>query len=630
MALATAAAVAAGSWATAAYLDAKFHLRKDYQNIARLKRGEKEYARAVKEDKVNLWYVLEETCKRHENRRAIWWRERSYTFRELHDETLRIAQWMLEQGARPGELVALYLTNSPHFMFSWFACMAIGAAPAFINYNLEGKALLHCLDVAQTRLLVVDDDAGCQARIEGSRADIESRGMKIAVLDDALKRAISSRPVVRPGDELRAGTKGDFPYCLIYTSGTTGLPKGCAFTLSRVWLMCGHCMPICDGQPGVDQWYNSMPLYHGTGGISSSTSLIQGVSIALAPKFSVSRFWNDIHDSESTFFIYVGETARYLLNAPAHPLERKHKLRVAYGNGLRPDVWTKFQDRFNIPEIGEFFNSTEGMFTLFNYDKGPFLEACVGHHGLILRRALQNVYIPVKIDHETGDIWRDPKTGFAQRMPYEEGGEMIVAVPSKQAFQGYWRSQAATDKKFCTDVFKKGDIYYRSGDALRRDADGRWHFLDRLGDTFRWKSENVSTAEVALTIGQYPGIAEANVYGVLVPNHEGRAGCAAIHLDPNYTGAPVNWDDLLKFTRARLPRYAVPVFLRVVKASTHIHNHKQNKVPLRKEGVDPNLVGTEVKEGKDDVFLWIPPKGDGYVSFSRKDWELLERKEARL
>ncbi len=207
---------------------------------------------------------------------------------------------------------------------------------------------------------------------------------------------------------------------------------------------------------------------------------------------------------------------------------------------------------------------------------------------------------------------------------------MIVAVPNKEAFQGYWRSQAATDKKFCTDVFKKGDIYYRSGDALRRDGDGRWYFLDRLGDTFRWKSENVSTAEVALTIGQYPGIAEANVYGVLVPNHEGRACCAAIHLDPNHKGAAVDWNDLLKYMRARLPRYAVPVFLRIVKASTHIHNHKQNKVPLRKEGVDPKLVGTEMKEGKDDVLLWAPPKGDSYVPFTEKDWERLERKEARL
>lgn len=373
-----------------------------------------------------------------------------------------------------------------------------------------------------------------------------------------------------------------------------------------------------------------MPLYHGTGAITTSCCLLQGVSVAIAPRFSVSRFWNDIYDSDSSLFIYVGETARYLLNAPPHPLERKHRLRCAYGNGLRPDVWERFQTRFNIPEIGEFFNSTEGMFSLFVHDKGPFLQACVGHHGLILRRMLHNVYIPVKIDPETGDIWRDPKTGFAQRTPYEEGGEMLVAVPSKQAFQGYWRSQAATDKKFAVDVFKKGDIYYRSGDALCRDRDGRWSFLDRLGDTFRWKSENVSTAEVALTMGQFPGIAEVNVYGVLVPNHEGRAGCAAVQLDPNYTGPPVDFNELLQYTRARLPRYAVPVFLRIVKASTHIHNHKQNKVPLRKEGVDPSLVGSEVTGGQDDTFLWVPPKGDRYVPFTPKDWEKLVNGQARL
>jgi acyl-CoA synthetase (AMP-forming)/AMP-acid ligase II len=373
-----------------------------------------------------------------------------------------------------------------------------------------------------------------------------------------------------------------------------------------------------------------MPLYHGTGGITSATCLLQGVSIAIAPKFSVSKFWHDIHDSQSTGFVYVGETARYLVNAPTHPLERKHKLRFAYGNGLRPDVWDKFQARFNVSEVGEFFNSTEGMFGLFNHAKGPFLKACVGHHGLLLRSALHEIYIPVKIDYETGDIWRDSKTGFAKRASYDEGGEMLVAVPNKQAFQGYWRATAASDKKFVTDVFRKGDIYYRSGDALRRDDQGRWYFLDRLGDTFRWKSENVSTAEVALAIGQFSGITEANVYGVLLPNHDGRAGCAAIHLDPNYTGPTVDYNDLLEHLRTRLPRYAIPTFLRLVKASTHIHNFKQNKVPLRKEGVDPDLVGTEAPEGKDDVILWLPPKSDRYVPFERKDWENLNNGRARL
>ena len=373
-----------------------------------------------------------------------------------------------------------------------------------------------------------------------------------------------------------------------------------------------------------------MPLYHGTGAISSMGAIMAGLSLALAKRFSVSNFWKDIHDSEATFFIYVGETARYLLNAPPSPYERDHKVRCAYGNGLRPDIWKKFQVRFNIPEVAEFFNSTEGLFALLNYDKGEYLSACVGHHGLIFRTLLHNVYIPVKNDHETGDIWRNPKTGFAQRMPYDEGGEMLVAVPSENAFQGYWRAEEATKKKFVKNVFRKGDLFYRSGDALRRDPDGRWHFLDRLGDTFRWKSENVSTAEVAIVLGQYPGVAEANVYGVLVPNHEGRAGCAALHLDPIQEGQPFDYNALLRYARDRLPRYAVPVFIRQVSASTHIHNHKQNKVPLRKEGIEPKKVGTEVPAGKNDRFLWIPPREDKYVEFKERDWDNLSAGQVRL
>ena len=393
----------------------------------------------------------------------------------------------------------------------------------------------------------------------------------------------------------------------------------------------GPLEPPFGCKPGVDCWYNAMPLYHGTGAMSCIIQLVCGIGVAIGPRFSVSRFWDDICDSDSTFFVYVGETVRYLLNAPTHPRERAHRLRAVYGNGLRPDVWDKFRRRFNVPEIAEFFNSTEGMFGLINWDRGDYFAACVGHHGLILRLLLHNYYIPVRIDHETGDIWRDPKTGFAQRMPYEQGGEILVSVPNKEAFQGYWRSQAATDKKFSVDVFKKGDIYYRTGDALKRDRDGKWYFIDRLGDTFRWKSENVSTAEVAECLGTYPGVAEANVYGVLVPNHEGRAGCAAIHVDPTTTWSSINLNDLLAYTRARLPKYAVPVFLRVVKSSTHIHNHKQNKVPLRKEGVRPDLMGTEVPEGREDMIFWCPGSGSkGFVEFKREDWERLARGEARL
>lgn len=628
--MATIAAAAAGGAAALAYLDAKYHVRRDLNIIRKLKRAEREYAKAVKADRVSPWYILAETCKKYPNNRAVWSRAGTWTFQEFHDQTAQYAQWMLEQGVRPGDLVAMYLHNSADFLMIMFATLCIGAGPAFINYNLEGKSLMHCLAVCDSKLLIADVDEGCQRRLNASRTDIESAGTKIVTLDSALKQKIKSRPVHVPEDKYRSGMTGDFPFCLIYTSGTTGLPKGCPFTVSRTHLLGAHLEPSFGSEPGKDCWYSPMPLYHGTGVITSATALLGGVSVAVTPRFSVSNFWPDIHDSGATMFIYVGETARYLLNAPTHPLERRHNLRMAYGNGLRPDIWKKFQERFNIPEIGEFFNSSEGMLAMVVWDRGPYLQGCVGHHGLIFRALMRNVYVPVLIDHETGDIWRDPQTGFAKRMPYDVGGEILVKIPDKKAFGGYWRNPKATNSRFATDVFKKGDLYYRSGDALRRIPDGHWYFMDRLGDTFRWKSENVSTAEVAEALGRFPGVAEANVYGVTVPGHEGRAGCAAIHVAPTHASG-LDYRDLLKHARDQLPRYAVPLFLRIVKSSAHIHNNKQNKVGLRKEGVNPDLVGTEEKQGKDDAFLWLRPgEMDTYVPFTRNDWDKLVRGEVRL
>jgi acyl-CoA synthetase (AMP-forming)/AMP-acid ligase II len=280
-----------------------------------------------------------------------------------------------------------------------------------------------------------------------------------------------------------------------------------------------------------------MPLYHGTGGVLAISQLMCGSPLCIGKKFSTSKFWSDIRDSRATWFVYVGETARYLLGAPPSPLDKSHNLKGMYGNGLRPDVWIKFRERFGVTEVLEFFNSTEGQFGLFNYCKGDYLAASVGHQGAIVRFLTRNLYVPVRIDPFTGDIARDPKTGFAIREPYQKGGEILVAVQQQVKnpagdFAGYYQDEQATAKKYVKDVFKKGDLWYRTGDALRRTDDGRWFFMDRLGDTFRWKGENVSTAEVSEVVGRFPGIVEANVYGVQLPNHDGRAGCAAIYIDP--------------------------------------------------------------------------------------------------
>ena len=384
--------------------------------------------------------------------------------------------------------------------------------------------------------------------------------------------------------------------------------------------------------PDGDRWYICMPMYHGTGGISAITCLMAGISIAIGKSFSVRNFWKEVHDSQSTVIVYVGETARYLLAAPPGPFDKDHKVRGMFGNGLRPDVWERFRERFNVPEIVEFFNSSEGVFTLSVHNRGDYTANCVGHHGALLRYAMRNMYVPIEIDHGTNEIVRDERTGFVKRAKYSDGGEIIVKIVDKNQFAGYWNNEVATQKKFLTNVFEKGDLYYRSGDALRRTDDGRWFFLDRLGDTFRWKSENVSTAEVAEVIGRFPGIHEANVYGVEVPGHEGRAGCVALSVADQLKGR-MNWRALHEWASGQLPKFAIPVFVRVLRSEVGgaaSHNNKQDKVKLRAEGVDPALKGTKVVGGEEDEVWWSKLGQKGYVRFEKKDWDVLVNGKAKL
>lgn len=418
------------------------------------------------------------------------------------------------------------------------------------------------------------------------------------------------------------------------TSGTTGLPKGVSFPTSRMHLT-GARRANGFGQrsgPDGDKWYICMPMYHGTGGISAMTCIMAGVSLAIGKGFSVRKFWRDVRDSESTVIVYVGETARYLLAAPPSPLDKEHKIRCMYGNGLRPDVWLPFRKRFGVPEVAEFFNSSEGVLSLFVWNRGNYSVNCVGHHGALIRLLLRNMYVPVAIDHETSEMIRDSKTGFAKRNSYNEGGEILVKLSDESLFPGYWNNPEATKKKLARDLFTKGDLYYRTGDALRRTDDGRWFFTDRLGDTYRWKSENVSTAEVGEVIGRFPGVFEANVYGVELPRHEGKAGCAALTIAPTYR-KDFDWRGLATSARKQLPGYAVPVFVRVLNGEIGggaTHNNKQSKLALRAEGIDPSKRGSKVAGGEGDEVYWISPKGDRYARFEDKDWHNLVGGTARL
>ncbi|KAK3938464.1 Isopenicillin N epimerase component 1 [Diplogelasinospora grovesii] len=620
--------IAAGTAAGFAYLDAKLHLRKDLRFLRGRARIRREWARAAKEGRTSMYYFFETHAAALGDKEAIWSRTGCYSWKQLLEKANQYGSWFLSRGVRRGDLVALYMINSPDFLFAWVGLWAVGAAPAMINYHLTGKALVHCLGISGAKLVLMDGDEAASRRMAEVRSEVTEKmpGIQLVSLADVRDTEIYTLLPIRPDDEYRRGLQAWDPMALFYTSGTTGMPKGCTLPVVAAF---GHGngrrAGISPVQGNAERYYVCMPYYHGTGGINAIGQLMAGVTVCVAPRFSASNFWKDVRDSKATWFVYVGETLRYLLAHPPSPLDREHSVHSIYGNGLRPDVWKKFRDRFGITHaVWEFFNSTEGMLALDNPSCNDYTANAVGHHGFLQRWKYHRYYVPVAVDPETGDIARDPKTRFAYRMPYEIGGEILVAVPFERQFSGYWKNSEATENKFVRDVFRKGDCYYRTGDALRRDSEGRWFFLDRLGDTFRWKGENVSTAEVSEVLGKFPGVLEANVYGVEVPGHDGKAGTAAIYIDPALKES-FDHQAFLRHARSHLPRYAVPMFLRHVDEPSSTHNNKQNKLPLKRDGVDPEKV-------KQDKVFWIERHGRGttYIPFTRQDWEDLHIGKAKL
>jgi len=369
----------------------------------------------------------------------------------------------------------------------------------------------------------------------------------------------------------------------------------------------------------------SMPLYHSTAILMGlCNTLAAGATFAIGRKFSTSRFWEDVRKHNVNIIQYVGETCRYLLSAPpsmdpatGDNLDSKHNVRVAFGNGLRPDVWNRFKDRFGIDTIVEFYGATEGSFATWNVSRNHLSMGAVGRNGSLYNLLLGSGVAIVQVDHETELPSRDPQTGLCRRTAHGEPGELIFKLPAKNVksrFQGYYGDKDATSKKIMTSVFKDGDAWFRTGDIVRRDQESRIYFADRIGDTFRWKSENVSTAEVAQVVGLHPAILESNVYGVELPHHEGRAGCAAVIFKDGIPNSEV-LRSLAGHVKAGLPRYALPLFLRVVKgdALQATGTNKQQKHNLRSDGVNPEKIG--------DPLFWL--KGDTYAEFTQRDWKTL-------
>ncbi len=540
------------------------------------------------------------------------------TFRALADRSNRYARWALGQGIAKGDVVCLLMPNRPEYLAVWLGITHVGGVVSLLNTNLRGRSLAHCIDIVEPKHIIVAEeliDAFAPARPHlVTDAKVWSHGEGGGCFPN-IEREIDGCCGARLTNAERRSLTTEDRALLIYTSGTTGLPKAAYVNHYRLLIWSLWFAGMMDSRAS-DRMYNCLPMYHSVGGVvATGAVLVNGGSVVIREKFSSGQFWDDVVRWDCTLFQYIGELCRYLVHAPSHPREREHRIRLCCGNGLRPDVWNDFKNRFQIPRILEFYAATEGNVTMFNFEGKP---GAIGRIPSFL--AHRSPTALVKYDVETGELIRNEQ-GFCIRCRPNEVGEAVGRILDGSSnlgsrFEGY-TSTGDAEKKILRDVFERGDAWFRTGDLMRKDETGYFYFVDRVGDTFRWKGENVSTSEVSEAITAFAGIVEASVYGVTIPGNEGRAGMAAIVSDTTL--------DLVAFREHlvnRLPGYARPLFLRIRNEIEITATFKHKKHDLVDSGYDPTAT-------KDPIYFHDPER-QAFVPLDKVLFERIRGGQVRL
>ncbi|HWW12227.1 MAG TPA: long-chain-acyl-CoA synthetase [Brevundimonas sp.] len=560
----------------------------------------------------------EEAVDKFPDHIAIQDDRRSISYRDLDAMANRFGHWAVSRRLKRGDTVALVMLNRAEYIAAWIGFSKVGVGTALINTNLTGHALAHCLTISNASQVVTDED--CWRKVEDARPLVD-RNLMLWVLglpdtDEADERRGLDKPVrsgssVRPARSIRSGLTNRDTALYIYTSGTTGLPKAAKITHARVRTYMRAFAGATSGTE-KDVTFNVLPLYHSTGGlVGIGPALLNGGRLVLRKRFSATTFWPDVKASGATLFVYIGELCRYLVNCPESPDERAHKLRLAFGNGLRPDVWEDFQKRFAVPDILEFYGSTEGNVSLFNFDGKA---GAIGRVPGFLKNQINCRLVRFDIDTELPVRGPD---GLCQLAKPGEVGEALgmIGDDTRHAFSGY-ADKAASEKKILRDVFAKGDRWFRTGDLMKQDSDGYIYFIDRIGDTYRWKGENVSTAEVEQRLADAPGIKEVVAYGVPVPGQEGKAGMVALVIDGRFSAKVfAEWVD------QELPSYARPAFIRLIKSAETTGTFKYRKIDLVADGFDPDKV---------DGALYVRGGKNGYAKLTEAARAAILSGETRL
>jgi len=555
--------------------------------------------------------VIEELAETRGDAPALLSACECLTYRALDERANRYSRWALGQDLGNGEAVCLIMPNRPEYLAIWLGITKVGAVVSLINTNLRGSALAHCLDIVKPKHIIVaaelSGDVHVALALMASRPKIWSHGSdEFARIDHAIEKLSGGRLAEA---ERRGVTIADRALH-IYTSGTTGLPKAAHVSHHRLMQWSFWFAGLMNAGPD-DRMYDCLPLYHSVGGVvATGAVLVRGGAVVIRERFSAREFWDDVVNWDCTLFQYIGELCRYLVNAPEQPRDKQHRLRLCCGNGLRADIWQKFQDRFAIPKILEFYAATEGNVSLYN------VEGKVGAIGRVPSFLAHRFPAAlVKTDPATLEPIRDAG-GLCMRCGTGEAGEAIGRIHDGAAhaaaeFEGFTDAEASR-KKILRDVFERGDAWYRTGDLMRTDAAGHFYFVDRIGDTFRWKGENVATSEIAAAITAFPGITDATVYGVQIPGTEGAAGMAALVVD-----GTLDLPGLRKHLARLLPSYARPLFLRIQDRIAVTATFKYQKIDIVRDGFDPAAT--------DDAIYFDDPSRQAYV---RLDGALFERIKA--
>ncbi|XP_053963248.1 long-chain fatty acid transport protein 4 [Anastrepha ludens] len=535
--------------------------------------------------------IFQERAKMHPQKPCFIMDDRSLSFQWVEDYTNKVGAYFKARGLQRGDSVALIMETRPEYVCLWLGLSKIGVVTALINSHLRRETLLHSIHVANAQAIIVGTEL--TKAFEEIYDDIEIKALPVYQYSDDEQRDIdnfnllngaidlSSALQVHPVEDLSASIALCNPkdkLLYVYTSGTTGMPKAAVINNLRYLFMASgiyHMLALKTS----DVIYNPLPLYHTAGGILGiGNALVHGCTIAMRKKFSASNFWKDCIKYDCTVAQYIGELCRYLLSTPPKPEDTQHRLRLMYGNGLRPQIWSQFVSRFNIPNIGEVYGSTEGNSNLAN------MTNQVGAVGFVplIGRYFYPVQI-IKCDEETGEPIRNAN-GYCQRCSPGETGLLIGKVNPRRAataFNGY-ADKKSSEKKLLRNAFREGDLFFNSGDMVVGDILGYFYFKDRTGDTFRWRGENVATQEVEAIITNIVGLQDCVVYGVDVPYVEGKAGMAAI-VDPD---RKVDMQHLSAGVRGSLPAYARPLFIRLMNDIPRTATFKLKKRELVREAFD--------------------------------------------